>query len=67
MLHTFYVFRLDSLEKHEAVDLSDGYSLSLTYHCITGCCQSIFEAVESLRSKKEKEGGLPSKIFLKYD
>ncbi|VDK34603.1 unnamed protein product [Gongylonema pulchrum] len=47
---------LDSLEKHEAADLSDGYSLSLTYHCIIACCHSIFEAIESLRARKEKEG-----------
>ncbi|CAG9532872.1 unnamed protein product [Cercopithifilaria johnstoni] len=46
---------LDSLEKHEALNLPSGYSLSLTYYCISSCCQSVFEAIESLRSRKEKK------------
>uniref|UniRef100_A0AAF5RVX0 Protein MON2 homolog n=2 Tax=Wuchereria bancrofti TaxID=6293 RepID=A0AAF5RVX0_WUCBA len=46
---------LDSLEKHDAFNLPNGYSLSLTYYCICSCCQSVFEAIESLHSRKEKE------------
>ncbi|VDK63054.1 unnamed protein product [Onchocerca ochengi] len=46
---------LDSLEKHEALNLPNGYSLSLTYYCISSCCQSVFEAIESLRSRNEKK------------
>ncbi|KAK6109530.1 Guanine nucleotide exchange factor in Golgi transport N-terminal family protein [Brugia pahangi] len=46
---------LDSLEKHDALNLPNGYSLSLTYYCICSCCQSVFEAIESLYSRKEKE------------
>ncbi|EFO21823.2 hypothetical protein LOAG_06662 [Loa loa] len=46
---------LDSLEKHEALNLPNGYSLSLTYYCISSCCQSVFEAIEFLHSRKEKE------------
>lgn len=56
LLSTLLFFRLDSLEKHEALNLPNGYSLSLTYYCISSCCQSIFEAIESLRSRKEKKG-----------
>uniref|UniRef100_A0A0R3RXV2 Protein MON2 homolog n=1 Tax=Elaeophora elaphi TaxID=1147741 RepID=A0A0R3RXV2_9BILA len=47
---------LDSLEKHEAMNLPNGYSLSLTYYCINSCCQSVFEAIDSLRSRNEKKG-----------
>ncbi|VDM92159.1 unnamed protein product, partial [Litomosoides sigmodontis] len=46
---------LDSLEKHEAMNLPNGYSLSLTYYCVVNCCQSVFEATESLLSRKEKK------------
>ncbi|VDP12436.1 unnamed protein product [Onchocerca flexuosa] len=46
---------LDSLEKHEALNLPNGYSLSLTYYCISSCCQSVFEAIESLRSRNDKK------------
>ncbi|VDM43273.1 unnamed protein product, partial [Toxocara canis] len=47
---------LDSLDKHEAILLSEGYALSLTYACIIDGCQCIFEAVDSVaQSRGNKE------------
>uniref|UniRef100_F1KQN5 Monensin-resistant 2 n=1 Tax=Ascaris suum TaxID=6253 RepID=F1KQN5_ASCSU len=39
---------LDSLDKHEAIILPEGYALSLTYECIIDGCQCIFEAIDSV-------------------
>ncbi|OZC10477.1 hypothetical protein X798_02521 [Onchocerca flexuosa] len=57
---------LDSLEKHEALNLPNGYSLSLTYYCISSCCQSVFEAIESLRSRNDKKGCDEFVIYMKF-
>lgn len=42
---------LDSLDKHDAIVLPEGYALSLTYSCITDCCQSIFQAFDTVSQK----------------
>lgn len=38
---------LDSLDKHDAIVLPEGYALSLTYYCITDCCDCIFQAFDA--------------------
>uniref|UniRef100_A0A0N5A8N7 Protein MON2 homolog n=1 Tax=Syphacia muris TaxID=451379 RepID=A0A0N5A8N7_9BILA len=43
---------LDSLDKHDAILLPEGYSLSLTYFCIIDCCKCILQAYE-LSSQKD--------------
>ncbi|VDN06425.1 unnamed protein product [Thelazia callipaeda] len=54
---------LDSLEKHEASNISDEYALSLTYNCVISCCNSVFEAAESLRSREERPVWILSSVL----